>query len=65
LEQLLQGSLGRGRWRTDEQILALLGDGFTVLEPGLVPAVEWRNPEPVDDLTEWQRLIAAVVAVKN
>jgi SAM-dependent methyltransferase len=43
LEQLLQGSLGRGRWRTDEQILGLFGDGFTILEPGLVPAVEWRN----------------------
>ncbi|WP_433165223.1 SAM-dependent methyltransferase [Kribbella sp. CA-247076] len=65
LEQVLQGSLGRGRWRTDEQILDLFGDGFTVLEPGLVPAAEWRNPEPVDDLTDWQRLIAAALAVKN
>jgi hypothetical protein len=65
LEQLLQGSLGRGRWRTDEQILALCGDGFTVLEPGLVPAAEWRNPQQVEDLTQWQRLIAAVLAVKN
>ncbi|TDD20235.1 SAM-dependent methyltransferase [Kribbella turkmenica] len=65
LEQVLQGSLGRGRWRTDEQILDLLGHGFTVLEPGLVPAVEWRNPHFVDDLTDWQRLIAAVLAVKD
>jgi hypothetical protein len=29
------------------------------------PAVEWRNPELVDDLTNWQRLIAAVLAVKD
>jgi SAM-dependent methyltransferase len=65
LQTLLQGSLGRGRWRTDEQILALYGDGFTVVEPGLVSAVEWRNPEAPEDLTAWQRLIAAVLAVKN
>jgi hypothetical protein len=65
LEELLQGSLGRGRWRTNDQILALLGDGFTVLEPGLVPAVEWRNPEPPDDITDYQRLIAAVLARKD
>jgi SAM-dependent methyltransferase len=65
LEQVLQGSLGRGRWRTDEQILALYGDGFTVLEPGLVPSVQWRNREPVEELTDYQRLIAAVLAVKD
>jgi len=66
LQQLLQGSLGRGRWRSDEQILALYGDGFTVLEPGLVPAVRWRNPAAADEeLTDYQRLIAAVLAVKD
>jgi hypothetical protein len=65
LEQVLQGSLGRGRWRTDEEILSLFGEGFTVLEPGLVPAVQWRNPDAPEELTDWQRLIAAVLAVKN
>jgi hypothetical protein len=65
MQTLLQGSLGRGRWRTDEEILALYGEGFTVLEPGLVPAVEWRNPDVPEDLTDWQRLIAAVLAVKD
>ena len=65
LEQVLQGSLGRGRWRTDDQILALFGDGFTVLEPGIVPASLWRNEDEPDDLTDYQRLIAAVLAVKN
>ncbi|TDO57426.1 S-adenosyl methyltransferase [Kribbella sp. VKM Ac-2571] len=65
LEQVLQGSLGRGRWRTDAQILALLGEGFTVLEPGIVPASEWRNEDAPEDLTDYQRLIAAVLAVKD
>jgi SAM-dependent methyltransferase len=65
LEQVLQGSLGRGRWRTDDQILALFGEGFTVLEPGLVAAAQWRNEDEPDDLTDYQRLIAAVLAVKN
>jgi SAM-dependent methyltransferase len=65
MQELLQGSLGRGRWRTDEQILALYGDGFTVLDPGLVPAYAWRNPDEPSDPTDWQRLIAAVLAVKN
>jgi hypothetical protein len=64
MQTLLQGSLGRGRWRTDEEILALFGDGLTVLPPGLVPAAEWRPTEPVDDLTDWERLIAAALAVK-
>jgi SAM-dependent methyltransferase len=65
LEALLQGSLGRGRWRTDDQILALLGEGFTVLEPGLVPASEWRNDDAPEDPNDYQRLIAAVLARKN
>lgn len=65
LEALLQGSLGRGRWRTDDQILALFGEGFTVLEPGLVPASEWRNDDAPEDPNDYQRLIAAVLARKN
>jgi hypothetical protein len=65
LETLLQGSLGRGRWRTDDQILALFGEGFTVLEPGLVPASEWRNDDAPEDPNDYQRLIAAVLARKN
>jgi hypothetical protein len=36
-----------------------------VLAPGLVPACRWRNPSEPDDLTDYQRLIAAVLAVKN
>ncbi|MEU8223499.1 SAM-dependent methyltransferase [Kribbella sp. NPDC048915] len=65
LQEIMQGTLGRGSWRSEQEILDLYGDGFTVLEPGLVPAAEWRNDEAVDELTDWQQLIAAVLAVKN
>ncbi|MFF1817255.1 SAM-dependent methyltransferase [Kribbella sp. NPDC058245] len=65
LEQVLQGSLGRGRWRTDEEIRALLGEGFTIEEPGLVPAALWRNPDAPEDLGDYQRLIAALLAIKD
>ncbi|GAA1689514.1 SAM-dependent methyltransferase [Kribbella yunnanensis] len=65
LEQVLQASLGRGRWRTDDEILALFGEGFTVQPPGLVPAAHWRNPQPPDELGDYQRLIAAALAVKD
>jgi SAM-dependent methyltransferase len=65
MQQLLQGSLGRGRWRTDDEIRALFGDGLEILPPGIVPAAEWHPDQPVDDLTDWQRLIAAGLAVKR
>ena len=64
MQEMLQGSLGRGRWRTDEEIRALFGHGLTVLEPGIVPSIEWRPEKPVDDLSDWSRLIAAALAVK-
>ncbi|MCO1615625.1 SAM-dependent methyltransferase [Micromonospora sp. CPM1] len=44
VERVFNESLGTGRWRTDEEILAF-ADGLTVLEPGLVPLAEWR-PDP-------------------
>jgi len=44
VERVFNESLGTGRWRTDEEILAF-ADGLTVLEPGLVPLAEWR-PAP-------------------
>ncbi|MFF7633046.1 SAM-dependent methyltransferase [Kitasatospora sp. NPDC008050] len=48
VEQKLQSSLGRGRWRTDEEIIALFGD-LELLEPGLVHCSLWRpDPAPGD-----------------
>ncbi|MFI1753238.1 SAM-dependent methyltransferase [Streptomyces sp. NPDC020571] len=70
-EKVLQGTFGRGRWRTDAEIEALL-DGLELLEPGIVPAPLWR-PETAGDpqhlggereLTVWERLIAAGMARK-
>jgi hypothetical protein len=64
IEDVLQASFGRGRWRTDDEIRALF-DGLNLLEPGIVAAAEWRPDEPLDDeLTDWQRLIVAGLAVK-
>lgn len=64
LQQLLQGSLGRGRWRTTDEILGLF-DGLTVQPPGLVPAAEWHPDEDPGELTGWRRLIAAALATKD
>jgi hypothetical protein len=64
LNHLLQGSLGRGRWRTDDELRALFGKELTILPPGLVPTAEWRPTTEPEDLTDWQRLIAAGLAVK-
>ncbi|MFI7133092.1 SAM-dependent methyltransferase [Nonomuraea sp. NPDC050153] len=46
-EKLFHETLGTGRWRAREEILACF-DGLELLEPGLVPLPEWR-PHP-DDL---------------
>jgi hypothetical protein len=44
-EKLLEGQLGSGRWREQEEILAWFGD-WELLEPGLVPVVDWRPAFP-------------------
>ncbi|UCM89838.1 SAM-dependent methyltransferase [Streptomyces marincola] len=65
LEEILQSSLGRGRWRTDAELHALF-DGLILLAPGIVPSARWR-PEPGAEnaeLTSWQLLIATGLAVK-
>jgi S-adenosyl methyltransferase len=40
-EKLLTESLGSGRWREDEEILAWFGD-WKLIEPGLVSILQWR-----------------------
>lgn len=72
-EQKLQQTFGRGRWRTDKEILELFGD-LEILEPGLVPCALWRpviDTEPVTrigaaapELTVWEQLIACAMARK-
>ncbi|MEW2449363.1 SAM-dependent methyltransferase [Streptomyces parvulus] len=62
-EKVLQGTFGRGRWRTDEEIAALL-DGLEILEPGIVPASLWHAGANPCEPTVWERLIAAGMARK-
>lgn len=64
IQEVVQQSIGRGRWRSDEEILALFPEGLTILPPGLVPAAEWRPTEQPGELTPWERLIGAALAVK-
>ncbi|MGW2171622.1 SAM-dependent methyltransferase [Streptomyces sp. NPDC005047] len=63
-EKVLQGTFGRGRWRTDDEIESLL-DGLEILEPGIVPASLWRSGAAERELTVWERLIAAGMARKR
>ncbi|WP_227982185.1 SAM-dependent methyltransferase [Nocardia spumae] len=72
-EGKLQATFGRGRWRSDEEILGLFGD-LEVLEPGLEICARWRPAEPdetvsrigpaVRELTLWEQLISCALARK-
>ncbi|GAA1818274.1 SAM-dependent methyltransferase [Luedemannella flava] len=44
IERIFNQTLGTGRWRTQDEILAFFGD-TELLDPGLVPLAEWR-PDP-------------------
>jgi hypothetical protein len=60
-EAVLKESLGRGTWRTDEQIASYF-DGMTLIEPGIVPCAAWHPGSSGEDpgkLTHFQRLIVA------
>ncbi|MFY1675301.1 SAM-dependent methyltransferase [Plantactinospora sp. WMMB334] len=41
VEKIFNETLGTGRWRTHQEILAFFGD-LELLPPGLVPVAEWR-----------------------
>lgn len=70
-EKVLQQTFGRGRWRTDAEIAALL-DGLEILDPGIVPAPLWRPDESDSsfgsggrrELTVWEHLIVTGLARK-
>ncbi len=40
-ERLFNETMGTGRWRRREEIMAYFGD-FELIEPGLVPLADWR-----------------------
>lgn len=72
-EGKLQATFGRGRWRSDEEILGLFGD-LEVLDPGLEICARWRPAEadasvsrigPAErEPTLWEHLIACALARK-
>jgi hypothetical protein len=47
VEKIFNETLGTGRWRTHDEILAYV-DGLELLEPGIVPLPEWR-PDGADE----------------
>ncbi len=64
LEELLVGALGRGQFRSTEEI-ATFFDGFELLEPGVVPLPLWRPDGPVSQpLDDAGLLIAGGMARK-
>jgi hypothetical protein len=58
VEKLLVGQLGSGRWREEAEIATWFGD-WEMIEPGLVPLLEWRPPiahrMPRDDVSHSHR----------
>lgn len=73
-ERKLQETFGRGRWRTDTEILALFGDDLEILPPGLAYCSQWRPRPPAEGVptigsehpepTVWEQLIACALARK-
>ena len=50
-ERVFNETMGTGRWRTKDEVMAYFGN-FQLVEPGLVPLAEWR---PVPDETTEQK----------
>lgn len=68
-ERKILEAFGRGRWRNEEQILALFGD-LELLPPGLAACARWRSEEPAPgevtpDLSIWEELVVSGMARKS
>jgi hypothetical protein len=65
LQAAMQRGLGRGQFRTWEQIRGLF-DGLDLVEPGLVLVSQWRPERDAPSLDDWPvlRLACAGVARK-
>jgi hypothetical protein len=48
-EKLFNERLGTGRWRSREELLAYFGD-WELIEPGLVPILEWRPDQDAEHI---------------
>jgi hypothetical protein len=64
LDAVLKEALGRGAWRTDEEIAAYFA-GTTPVAPGIVPCAEWHPDSPPAELTHFQELIVAGLGRKQ
>ncbi|MEV6633750.1 SAM-dependent methyltransferase [Actinoplanes sp. NPDC051470] len=60
-EHVFNTTMGTGRWRRRDEIQAYFGD-FEMVEPGLVPPVEWRpgDEAPVDQKDTYYSMIGGV-----
>jgi hypothetical protein len=58
MDAVLKEALGRGAWRTDEEIAAYFA-GTTLVEPGIAACAAWRPDSPPGELTHFQQLIVA------
>jgi SAM-dependent methyltransferase len=63
MESVLKEAFGRGAWRTDAQIAEYFA-GTDLVEPGIVPCAQWHPDCDPGELTDYQRLIVAGLAVK-
>mgnify|MGYP001236184208 CR=1 FL=1 len=64
IEGMLQQAFGRGRWRTDTEIAELF-EGLEIVEPGILPLVQWNPDEPLNrEPTVWERLIVGGIGRK-
>ena len=63
LEAVMLEAFGRGVWRSTEQIGEFFAD-MRLTEPGIVPCALWRTDTDPEELTLYQRLIAAGLGLK-
>jgi hypothetical protein len=63
LEAVMLEAFGRGVWRTSEQVGEFFGD-MRIIPQGIVPCAQWRPDADPGELTPYQRLIVAGLALK-
>jgi hypothetical protein len=63
LQAVFGETLGRGAWRTDEQIAGYF-EGTELAGPGIVPCARWHPDTGPGELTSYQHLIVAGLGLK-
>jgi len=62
-DAVLKEALGRGTWRTDEEIAAYFA-GTTLVEPGIVACADWHPDAPPGEMAHFRQLIVAGLGLK-